>query len=415
MNNRRPYLWLLLSVICAASMAFYVARIWSAGQSQNFSDLYAPWWASHELLLHGRNPYSPAVAHEIQHVIYGAESPTTPDDPTGIAGGFAYPPFTALLLWPLVHLSFPTAKMAFLLFSVFLVLLSLALWLRILGYTLTPVLWIAAAFFVFGSFPVMQVLKLENLSVLSAALITVTVFCVWSDQLILAGILLALSTFKPQFALALVVWLVIWSIAAWKRRRSLIWSFLTTTLALGLVSQWLVPGWIPSFLKVVRAYRHYTYGHSLFDVWFTPAVGPIVAAILFLLAVGLCWRYRSDPADSNEFATSIAVLLATNLVVIATLAPHAQLLLLPAFLCLAQHAKTLLKASRISRLLLLGTALLLAWPWLATIGLLIAWILSFSLHLQRFWQVPLYTSPILPLAAMSTLATSLLLRPQISH
>ncbi len=407
MNARRQAAWLLLSMICATSMAFYVSRIWSAGQSQNFSDLYAPWWASHELLLHRRNPYSPSVAHEIQTIIYGAESPISPDDPTGIAGGFAYPPFTALLLWPLVHLPFSAAKVVFLVFSIFLVLMMLALWLRTFRYHLSPVLWAAAVFFVFGSFPVMQGLKLENLSVMAATLITVAVFCIWRDQLVLAGILSAFSTFKPQLAIGLVIWLLIWALGDWPRRQRWFWSFVATILTLGLVSEWLSPGWIANFLNVVRAYRHYTYGHSLFDVWFTPALGPVVSAMLLLSTVYLCWRYRRVPAGSGEFSFAISMLLAANLVVVPTLAPHAQLLVLPAFLGLARESHVLIHGSRVGRMLWLATILLLAWPWISTAGLLISGILSRSIDLQRFWQVPLYTSPILPLAAMLTLAVRL--------
>lgn len=68
----KPALWLILSIISASCMSFYVAKIWSANQPPHFSDLYAPWWGAHELFLHGRNPYALAVAHEIQTVIYGA-------------------------------------------------------------------------------------------------------------------------------------------------------------------------------------------------------------------------------------------------------------------------------------------------------------------------------------------------------
>ena len=111
--HRRPVLWLLLSVLSAASMAFYVANIWSANQPPGFSDLYAPWWAAHELFLHHRNPYSPAVAHEIQTVIYGAPVAPSPDDPSGLAGGFAYPPYATLLLWPTVYSPSPSRRKYF--------------------------------------------------------------------------------------------------------------------------------------------------------------------------------------------------------------------------------------------------------------------------------------------------------------
>src|SRR5215471_12224680 len=156
--------WLLLGGVCFASMAFYTVRVWSANQPEHFSDLYAPWWGAHELLLNRRNPYSPAVAHEIQTVIYGKAAIPSPDDPMGMGGGFAYPPYTALLLWPTIYCSFANAARLFLFLSVSLTLLSILLWLRALRISVSPWHFIALALFVFGSFPVLEGLKLLNLS-----------------------------------------------------------------------------------------------------------------------------------------------------------------------------------------------------------------------------------------------------------
>jgi hypothetical protein len=52
--------------------------------------------------------------------------------------------------------------------------------------------------------------------------------------------------------------------------------------------------------------------------------------------------------------------------------------------------------------------MLLAWTWIAASGL---WFAGFRLPataLLRFWQVPLYTSPILPLALLIALGALLL-------
>ena len=89
---------------------------------------------------------------------------------------------------------------------------------------------------------------------------------------------------------------------------------------------------------------------------------------------------------------------------IPTLAPHAQLLLLPGFLCLLREREALLQGS-VSRPLLAAAWALLAWPWIAALGLLLAaicWPLS---SLLGFWQVPLYTSPLLPLAVLLALGS----------
>ena len=199
----RPVLWLLLGVSSAASMGYYVAAIWSANQPPGFSDLYAPWWAAHESLLHHRNPYSPVIAHEIQTVIYGAPVAPSSDDPSGLGGGFAYPPFATLLLWPTVYSSFANAQKIFLLAILPLTMLSLWLWLRCLRLRLSTLHCVILTLFMFGSFPVLQAFRLQNLSLLAAAFIAITVFLVAGNRLIPAGIFLAASTFKPQFTVAL--------------------------------------------------------------------------------------------------------------------------------------------------------------------------------------------------------------------
>ena len=399
----RSALWLALSLLSAGGMTFYVYNIWGANQPAGFSDLYAPWWAAHELLLHGRNPYSPEVAHEIQTVIYGAPVTPSADDPAGVAGGFAYPPYAALLLAPTVYLPFAVAQKVFLLAATLLTGVSLAFWVRLSGWQMLPLDWIAAGLFVFGSFPVMQALWLQNLSPVAAGLIALAIYFVSKDRLVLGGIFLAWSTFKPQFTAALIVWLVLWTLADWRVRQALAWSFLSAMVLLGLISEWLAPGWVRSFLAVVQAYRHYTYGHSLFDVWFRGGGGPMAGAALLLAALFLCWRERSQSADSRGFFLATSLAMGANLVVSPSLAPHAQMLLFPGFLALLSASRSA-KRDRLSGM---AAWMLLAWPWVASFGLLLAAVWLPLEAVRRFWEVPLYTSPLLPLGI--TLAVGALL------
>ena len=88
-------------------------------------------------------------------------------------------------------------------------------------------------------------------------------------------------------------------------------------------------GWIARFIALARAYTHYTFGRSLLDVWFTPRAGWVVAAGLLLAVFAYCWQYRLHPPDSPGFFLVTSLILASTLVVIPTLAPHPQLLLLP--------------------------------------------------------------------------------------
>jgi hypothetical protein len=393
-----PVCWLLLSIVSSLSMAYYVSQIWSANQPAHFNDLYAPWWGSHELLRHRRNPYSPEVAHEIQTVIYGAPVASDSQDPSGIGGGFAYPPYIALVLWPMVYMSFSAAQKAFLSVSILGTLLSIVVWFRLVRFRRPALILLATTVFTLGSFPVLQAIKLQNPSLLAASFIAITFFLLFTDHLVLAGAMLAVSTFKPQFMVALIPWLALWTIGDWRRRRPLALSFLASMFLLVAVSEWLLPNWVPSFLRVVRAYRHYTYGHSLLDVWFTPTWGPIVAASILLAVLALCWKHRRKASDSRDFMVVTSLALAATLVIIPTLAPHAQVLLLPGILCLLQNRTVPSSTSTLRSMVLAGTWTLLAWPWIAAFALLLAARKLPVQNLLRFWQVPLYTSPVLPVA-----------------
>jgi len=405
----KPIGWLLLSIVSGVSMAYYVGQIWSANQPPHFNDLYAPWWGAHELLLHGRNPYSPQVAHEIQTVIYGAPAASDTQDPSGIGGGFAYPPYIAILLWPTVYLSFSAAQKAFLSVSILSTLLSIMVWFRLTQFRRPRLILLTATIFTLCSFPVLQGIKLQNPSLLAAFFIAITFLLLFTDHLVLAGAMLAVSTFKPQFMIVLIPWLALWTMGDWRRRRPLALSFLASMFLLVAVSEWLLPNWIPSFLRVVRAYRHYTYGHSLLDVWFTPTWGPIAAALVLLAVLALCWKHRWQASDSRDFMVVTSLALAATLVIIPTLAPHAQVLLLPGILCLLQNRTVPSPAGRLQRLLLAGTWILLAWPWIAAFALLLMAMKLPAHNLLRFWQIPLYTSPVLPVALV--LGLSCLLFP----
>ncbi len=407
-TNARGGLWLVLSIVSFFSMCHYVAYVWSANQPPHFSDLYAQWWTAHELFLHGRQPYTLELAREIQTMIYGAPvAASNSADPSGLSGGFAYPLYVVFLMWPTIHLSFSTVQFLFGCLFAGLTLWSLLLWLKALDWHLSAPKLATLAFFILGSFPVLQGIKLQNLSLLAAFLITAAVVSLASDHLILAGALLAAATIKPQFVVLLIPWLAIWTFADWKRRRSFAGSFLAILALLILSSQWLAPGWIPQFLGILRAYHQYTYGHSLLDVWFTPRVGPFVAAALAVGVLTLSWRFRSWQAKSTPFLLTSSLVLAATLVVIPTLAPHAQLLLLPGFLLLLRYGRSLWLSGHTSRLFLATAWSLPAWAWLAAAGITLAPIWVPSGVLLRFWMVPLYTSPLIPLGVLLALGIDL--------
>jgi hypothetical protein len=401
----KPAFWLILSIVSLACMEFYVAKIWSAGQPPHFSDLYAPWWGAHVLFLQARNPYAPAVAHEIQTVIYGEPLASAySGDPSELAGGFAYPLHAVFLLWPTVHMPFSVVQILFFSLSILVTLGSLVMWLRALHFRGPPIELLTVTLFTLGSFPVLQGIRLQNLSLIAAGFLTLSVVLLTSEHLPLAGIFFAISTFKPQFTIVLLPWLAIWTARDWRRRQSLAWSFLASMFLLMGASEWLLPNWIADFMRIVRAYRQYTFSRSLLDVWFTPYGGPFAAAALLLAALALCWQYLRHPASSPGFFLVISLMLAVTLIIIPTLAPHTQLLLLPGFLCLYRYRVVVSSSTRLARFAFLAVWLSLAWQWVAATGLALAAAVRPTRALLSGWHVPLYTSPLLPLAMVFALS-----------
>lgn len=407
-NHNARRLWLVLALLSALSMWHYEAHVWSAGQPANFSDLYASWWGTHELLLHHRDPYNVEVSHEIQRVIYGAPvSVSKTGDPEGRSGGFAYPIYVVFILWPTVWLSFALTQTMFTYLLIGFVLLALVLWLYAGDWHLEPWQFLIVAVFALGSFPSLQGIKLQNPSVLVAFLVAAAMASLAAGYLSVAGVLLALATIKPHLVGLLILWLALWTTHDWVHRRRLAQSFLATMALLLMGSEWLAPGWIGRFVHVAHAYTQYTYGHSLLDVWFTPSIGHFIAAGLVTMVLALCWQCRSNPARTPVFFLVASLLLATTLVVVPTLEPHAQLLLLPGFLFLLQYRDHNWRWERTARLLVGAPWILLAWGWVAAVGMTLATLWVPASTLRRYWILPLATSPLLPFAIL--LALGLLL------
>lgn len=413
-GRRRGYpLKIALALLVASSMWFYVEGVLIPYQQAdaarfarprgNLSDLYPRWLGSRELLLHHRDPYSREVTREIQVGYYGRElDPARPNDPKD-QQGFAYPVYVAFLLAPFLHLDFAAVRTAFTWVLAALIVASVLLWAKALGWRLSGMGKVVFALLVVGSFPAAQGIKLQQLSVLVSFLVAAAAATLAAGWLVLAGLLLAFSTIKPQLVAPLLLFLLIWVVGDWSRRWPLLASFSVTTGCLAGASQWVLPGWLEKFLAALSAYRQYTGGVSILTTLLTPTGGMVVSAGLMVGFVLLAWKMRRAPADSSHFGLLLALALAVTMVVIPTWAPYNQLLLLPAIILLVRNWRGLIRLGRLSRLLYLLAAALVVWPWLATLYLSAAWFIEPAAVVQRGWTLPLYTSMLIPFAIMALL------------
>jgi Glycosyltransferase family 87 len=347
-------------------------------------------------LLRGRDPYSADVTREIQQGYYGrALDPARPTDPTD-QQAFAYPPYVAFLLAPTVHLPFEIVRRAFFWVLWLLTAATVPLWLRILHWRLP--LWgqAGAIILTVGSLPVMQGLKLQQMTLFVAALLAIAMALLVSDHPIAAGILLALATIKPQLVGLLLVWLAIWTLADWRRRYRLAASFLLTLAALFAASEWYLPHWIPRFVHAVHEYRSYTDAVSVLDKLIPAPWGWLPRIAAALATLHLCWKNRDVPVAAPVFAAIASLVLAVTVIIIPSYALYNQVMLLPALLLLVRERQRLWSRSRMNRVLLSVVAVLLLWPWLASTVLAgLSFIFQPEL-VQRAWAVPGWTVLSLP-------------------
>jgi hypothetical protein len=288
-------LGLLLALLFAGSMWFYVQRVLVPYQKAdaaaharprgNLSDLYPRWLGARELLLHHRNPYSSEVTREIQSGYYGRPlDPGRADEPKD-QQGFAYPLHVVFLLAPTIGLPFPVVQSGFRWLLVVLTLASVLLWLWVLRWRPSAMVTSILIVLTFGSYAVVQGIKLQQLTLLVSALLAGCGAALVAGYFSLAGFLLALATVKPQLALPVAGWLVLWALSDWRRRQVFFWSFALATAIFLAASEYVLPGWVGQFRDAVAAYRQYTGGAgSLLDVLATPVLGKILAAAAIVAA-----------------------------------------------------------------------------------------------------------------------------------
>ena len=398
-----------MATLAAASMWFYVDRILVGYQVAdaaehgrprgNLSDLYPRWLGARELLLHGRNPYSREINLETQKGYYGRLlDASRPDDPKD-QQGFAYPVYVVFILAPLIRLSFHDVQIIFRWLLIGLTAGSILLWLRALRWRLPSLAVAIAMVLTLGSVPAVQGIKLQQLSLLVAALLAASGACLASGYLFSGGVLLALATIKPQLAWPVIAWLLVWALSDWKARRRLLVGFTATMGVLLVGAEIVLPGWWRMFLQAIRQYHQYTHNESVLDQlfnWMVGRFGGDLLAVLAVLMAGLAlWTVRKQPASSPEFGRALALVVALTVLIVPMYAPYNQVLLLPAILSLVRERPALVLSSRAARIVYAAAALALAWQWIASIGLTVTWFAS-PVEALKMWKLPFYATFTLP-------------------
>lgn len=374
----KPWLWLLLSGVVATITWFYVHRIlnpWTdyirpreSSQIAEMGDMYSPWLGTRELLLGHRNPYSPEVSHEIQKAFYGHPIYQDYGKPGRLINEqrFAYPVYVVFLLAPVAHAEFPEVRRGAAIVLGVLTAVSLLLWLDFLQWRLPKLVLLAVIIFVLSSPQITQGLRLQQLALLAAFLLAAAAWSVQRDRLIAAGVLLALSTIKPQMTLLPIIFFLVWSSGDWQRRWKLPAAFSITLAALAGGGELVLPGWIGYFRAGAEAYQHYFQTFtSLPRLWLGDVPGKALGLAIVLALLALAYGMRKEPANSRRFTLLFSATLIGTILAFPLITEFNQVLLILPTMMLLQEWEALPKISRYA------SAGIFAWPWITSCALLL--------------------------------------------
>jgi hypothetical protein len=216
-------------------------------------------------------------------------------------------------------------------------------------------------------------------------------------RFLLGGILMALTTIKPQVTILAIFYLATWCFHGWPKRRAFLAGLVATeTLLIG--GAWLVwPHWIQSWMQVLVQYHGYTPPPLIGDVFRSLVASRVAVPASLLLtialiasAAALAWSNRAAEFGSVEFWFTLSLLLAiTAIGILPGQAIYDHGILLPGILLLLSRWRELAINWVLRALLLIGVAVLV-WPWIAAAGVLLVRPL---LSDQQFYSKPVFALP----------------------
>ena len=278
---------------------------------------------------------------------------------------FAYPIYVVFLLAPTVQLPFATVEAWALPLLMTLTALTVMVWTRVLKWHASWASVAAIVFFVLGTPQLVQGLRMRQLGLLVSCLLALATWCLIQNYLTAAGVLLAVSTIKPQMVALPIAWFLIWAAGNFRERWRFLAAFGGTLSVIAAAGEWLDPGWIRDFVAGMAAYRKYVRFPPLSEVFLGTTLGTVASgAIVFGLLV-FAWKNRQARSESVEFTSTLSAFLLGAALALPLLRPFNQVLLLLPALMILRDWKRLPQPSR-------GVCtLVLAWPWITELALLI--------------------------------------------
>ena len=250
------------------------------------NDFLVHWVGTRALLMDGLSPYSDEVAIRIQTLAYGR-----PAAPGEHELRVAYPLYSEIIFAPFALINDFNWARALWMTTLEVALIALVfLSLHITGWR--PSLWLLPLYLVFAVlwYHGLRPLINGNAVIIIALMVAGALTALQSGRDELAGILLALSTIKPQVVILLLLFVFIWAVSM-RRWRVVLWT-ISTLLILTVIAMFFVTDWPMQNIREILRYPGYNPAGTpaaVFTTWL-PASGAKLGwgltSILSFLLIG---------------------------------------------------------------------------------------------------------------------------------
>jgi len=252
--QRGPVLLILLILVVIAAL---VGLTWANHQfslnNPGGNDFLARWMGARYWVMEGISPYDERVSLASQEVIYG--------HPADISQGedknhFVYPLYSMIFFAPFGPLEYNLARALWMtLVEVSLFLLAIVS-LRLVEWQVPVYKAVVLIIFTLLWYHGVRTVILGQFAAINALLVALALLLIIRKQDFAGGMLLALSTAKPQMVFLLVPFVFLWALST--RRRDIIGGLLVGMAVLIGASLALLPSWPLEWLRQLLDYPSYT-------------------------------------------------------------------------------------------------------------------------------------------------------------
>lgn len=307
---------IVLGVVVLVGLAMVNYRL--SLQIPGGNDFLARWTGAHYWVVEGMDPYDEEVSLAAQKMFYGR--PADPTEGESLAH-FYYPLYSMLFFAPFGLLPFTVARALWMTLIQIGLPVLLLMGLRIANWRPPPFMLAIMIMFSVVWYPGLRTIFVGQFAVFEALLMIGALLAIRQERDWLAGILLALSTAKPQMPILLIPFVLLWAISR-KRWQLIVWSALAL-IVLFVVSLALIPDWPLKWIWQIMDYAQYTKPGQPVAIIANifPNAAPMITTILtgiFILYLLWEWWMAWNKDDHWFQWTAAMTIVITNLVAFRT-------------------------------------------------------------------------------------------------